>query len=81
MAIEIIQYIYDYRCFYRRALRPVKYQFLKRFQREQQKETTKKIQLKLARKRCRSRKAILGPSKHVQLGLPRTPKIWYRPPQ
>ena len=41
--------------------------------------STKKIQLKLARKRCRSRKAIFGPSKNVQMGLPGTPKIWHRP--
>ena len=43
------------------ALRSVIIQFFMWLQKEQQKDT--KIQLKLARKRCRSRKAILCPSK------------------
>ena len=36
------------------------------------KKTTNKNQLKLARKRCRSRKAIFLPSKYVQLCLRQT---------
>ena len=52
MAIENIQQRYEHTLLHRRALRPVFNQFFKRLQKEQQKETTKKIQLKLARKRC-----------------------------
>ena len=38
------------------------------------KRQQKEVQLKLARKRCRSRNAIFGSSKTIQSSLPRTPK-------
>ena len=53
MANENVQYVYDHINFYGRAFGSVINQFFKRLQKEQQIET-KKIQLKLARKRCRS---------------------------
>ena len=77
MAIENIQYVYDYIRLYRRAFRPVIAEFFMQLQKEQQIET-KKIQLKLARKRCRSRKAPFGHTKYVQLSLLRRPKMCYR---
>ena len=67
MAMENIQYVYDHKRFYRTALRSCINGFLVT------KRTTKrykeKIQLKLARKRCRSLTAVFGPSKYVQLSL------------
>ena len=78
MTIENIQYVYDHKRLYRRALRPLNNQFFKRLQKEQQ-IVTKKIQLKIARKRCRSRTAIFGPKKYIQLSLPQMPRKCYRP--
>ena len=60
---------------YRRAFRPVLIQFVMRLKRTTKRQQTK-IQLELARKRCRRRKAIFCPKKyenHVQLSLLQTP--------
>ena len=65
MAIENIPYVYDHTSFYRRALRPVKNQFCKLCKTNIKERQQKEINLKLARKRCGSRKAKFGPSKNV----------------
>ena len=68
MAIENIQYKYDHKLLYRRALRPVTDQLLSGYNKNKKRQQ-KENHLKLARKRCRSLKAIFGPSKYVQLRL------------
>ena len=59
MAIENIHYDYDHMHPYRSALRPVINDFL--VKKRTTNKDNKKIQLKLARKRCHSRKVIFGP--------------------
>ena len=58
MAIENFHYVYNHMRFYRSALRPVINNFL--VTKRTTKRDNKKSQLKLARKRCRSRKVIFG---------------------
>ena len=67
--------IYDYHCFYGRALGPVLIHFLKRLKRTAKKQT--KFQLKLARKRCQNRQAIFWPSKYIRLRLLQTAIMYY----
>ena len=67
MAIENI-HLYDHIRFDSRALRPVIKNFFSVTKRTTNSDN-KKIQLKLARKRCRSLKAILCLSKFVPLSL------------
>ena len=78
MAIENIQYKYDHTLLYRRALKPVNNQFLSGYIKNNKERQKNEIQLKIARKRCRSLKTIFGPSKYVQLSLLRTTKMWCR---
>ena len=78
MKIENIQYVYDHTGLYRTELSPLNNQFFKRLQKTTNRDN-KKIQLKLARKRCRSRTAIFGPKKYIQLSLPQMPRKCYRP--
>ena len=78
MAIEKIKYVYDHIQFFRMALIPVINQFFMRLRKEQQIETTKNIQKKLAKKCCRSRKAIFATSKYVQRNLFQKATICYR---
>ena len=71
----ILPQVYDYHCFYRRALGPVLIHFLKRLKRTTKKQT--KFQLKLARKRCQNRQAIFWPSKYIRLRLLQTAIMYY----
>ena len=71
----ILPQIYDYHCFYRRALGLVLIHFLKRLKRTTKKQT--KFQLKLARKGCLNRQAIFWPSKYIRLRLPQTAIMYY----
>ena len=56
--------------------KPVNNQLLSGYNKNKKRQQ-KENQLKLARKHCRSLKAIFGPSKNVQLSFLRTPKIWH----
>ena len=58
MAIENIHYVSDYMRLYRSALRPVINDFL--VTKRTTNRDNKKIQMKLARKRCCCRKVIFG---------------------
>ena len=78
MKIENIQYVYDHTGLYRRELSPLNNHFFKRLQKTTNRDN-KKIQLKIARKRCRSPTAIFGPKKYIQLSLPQMPRKCYRP--
>ena len=71
----ILPQIYDYYCFYKRALGPVLIHFLKRPKRTTKKQT--KFQLKLARKRCQNRQAVFWPSKNIRLRLLQTAIMYY----
>ena len=51
--------------------------FLSGYKKNNKKRQQKEVQIKIARKRCRSRKAIFGPSKYIQFSLLQTQKMWY----
>ena len=65
MAIENIQYVFDHTRLYGRELRQVKNQFLSGYRKNNKKRQQKEVQLKLARRHCRSCKAIFGPSNEL----------------